>query len=259
MDDAITNSIKNLSLDMQEKVLEALSLLSPVKAVGFRKRRVGGSGDGGYVMLDDLSDVKICYSLGVGPDVSWDVDMAGRGAEVFQYDHTVSMTPSEHPKCRHFRIGITHDDLLAPNLKRIDTLLKENGHQDRHDMIMKIDIEGHEWDSLSVLSSGVLGQFKQILCEFHGMRLLELEDFRNRAVLLFNKIRSTHQCIHVHGNNFGGMSIVAGTPIADVLELTYVRRLEYIFEPCNEVFPTLLDGPNNINLPDLFLGSFRFS
>lgn len=244
--------------ELQEKVLDALALLSPVRVVGFRKRRVGGAGDGGYVMLDDLSDIGVCYSLGVGPDVSWDLEMAERGAEIFQYDHTVTAPPSAHPKCRHFKVGITHDDTLAPNLRRIDTLVRENGHAGRRDMVLKIDIEGHEWDSLSVLSSEVLGQFRQILCELHGVRMLDMESFRTRAVALFNKLRTTHHCIHVHGNNFGGMSVVAGTPVADVLELSYVRRADYVFMPSDEVFPTELDGPNNTNLPDLFLGTFRF-
>lgn len=243
---------------MQEKVLNALALLSPVAVAGFRKRRVGGTGDGGYVMLDDLSDIGVCYSLGVGPDVSWDLEMAAYGAEVFQYDHTVLAPPATHPNCRHFKIGITHDDALAPDLRRIDTLIRENGHSGRRDMVLKIDIEGHEWDSLSVLPSEVLGQFRQILCELHGIRMLDMESFRIRAVALFNKLRTTHHCVHVHGNNFGGMAVVAGTPVADVLELTYVRRADYVFRPCEEIFPTALDGPNNTNLPDLFLGSFKF-
>ena len=243
---------------LQEKVLGTLALLSPVKVAGFRKRRVGGDEDGGYVMLDDLTDIGVCYSLGVGPDVSWDIEMAELGAEIFQYDHTVTAPPSSHPRCRHFKIGITHDDSLAANLRRIDTLVRENGHSGRTDMVLKIDIEGFEWDSLSVLSTRVLGQFRQILCELHGLRMVDLESFRTRATALFNKLRATHHCIHVHGNNFGGMAIVAGTPIADVLELTYVRKSDYVFMPSDEVFPTELDGPNNTNLPDLFLGTFQF-
>ena len=90
------------------------------------------------------------------------------------------------------------------------------------------------------------------------MRLLNLESFRLRAAALFGKFRMTHRCIHVHGNNFGGIAIVEGIGVPDVLELTLVRHADYVFNPCYEVFPTYLDGPNNLALPDLFLGSFRF-
>lgn len=258
MDDTGSSSHSHRQLDLQQEVRSTLALLSPVKVSGFNKRRVGGTGDGGYVMLDDLSDIRVCYSLGVGPDVSWDLEMAERGAEIFQYDHTVDQTPSSHRNFHHFKVGISHDDLIAPNLRRIDTLVHENGHALRRDMVLKIDIEGSEWDSLSVLSSETFGQFRQILCEIHGLRMIDLESFRARAVALFNKLRTSHHCIHVHGNNFGGMAIVAGTPIADVLELTYVRKADYVFQPSDEVFPTFLDGPNNTNLPDLFLGTFQF-
>ena len=258
MDSQTANPDTVSPAELQEQVLGALRLLTPVKVVGFRKRRIGGTGDGGYVMLDDLTGIGVCYSLGVGPDVSWDVAMAQRGATVLQYDHTVAAPPADHPNCRHFKVGITHDEALSPGMRRIDTLLQENGHASRRDMVLKVDIEGHEWDSLSVLPSAVLGQFRQVLVELHGMRLLHMDSFRERAVALFDKLRLTHHCIHVHGNNFGGMSVVAGTPIADVLELTLVRREDYVVEPSDEVFPTALDGPNNTNLPDLFLGTFRF-
>ena len=60
-------------------MLATLRLISPVSAMNVRKLRVGGAADGGYVMLDDLDRIGVCYSPGVGPDVSWDLEMARRG------------------------------------------------------------------------------------------------------------------------------------------------------------------------------------
>lgn len=258
MDTASSSSTHQINSGIQAEVLRTLAKISPTEVSGFRKIRVGGVGDGGYVMLDDLQDIGVCYSLGVGPDVSWDVEMAEHGAHIFQYDHTVASPPTSHPRCMHFKVGIAGDDTTTPSMRRIDTLMRENGHAERNDMVLKIDIEGSEWEALSVLTSEILSQFKQILVEFHGMRLLNIESFRQRAASLFGKFRVTHQCIHVHGNNFGGMAIVEGIGIPDVLELTLVRKADYTFGPSNEVFPTYLDGPNNVSMPDLFLGSFRF-
>jgi hypothetical protein len=166
---------------IQSKMLATLRLISPVLAMNVAKCRVGGLEDGGYVMLDDLDCIHNCYSLGVGPDVSWDCEMAERGAHVYQYDHTVEKAPADHPHFYHFRVGITHDSSLAPDFKRIDTLIEENGHSDRDDMVLKIDIEGHEWDSLDALDPTVFTKFRQILAEFHGMRMLNIESFRSRA------------------------------------------------------------------------------
>jgi hypothetical protein len=62
----------------------------------------------------------------------------------------------------------------------------------------------------------------------------------------------------VHGNNFAGMCIVKGIPIADCLELTFVNRKYHSFVPCHERFPGNLDFPNDANRLDLVIGSFSF-
>lgn len=242
----------------QAEMRRVLRLISPVAAIGAVKRRVGGPADGGYVMLDDLDAIGVCYSLGVGPDVSWDYEMAERGASVFQYDHTVEHAPATHCRFHHFRTGITHDASLAPAFKRIDAILRENGHDGRDDMTLKIDIEGHEWDSLDVLAGGTLGGFRQIVVEFHGLRLLNVESFRERADRVFSMLRQTHEVVHLHGNNYAGLFVVEGIPIADCLELTFASRRHYRFGPTNEVFPGPLDRPNDPLAPDLFLGCCRY-
>jgi hypothetical protein len=239
-------------------MLATLRLLSTVSAMDVQKLRVGGAADGGYVMLDDLDRIGVCYSLGIGPDVSWDLEMARRGALIYQYDHTVQPAPSSHPHFKHFSIGITHDESLYPALKRLDTLLRENGHANRHDMVLKIDIEGHEWDSLDALDVSIFAQFRQIVAEFHGMRMLNIVSFQQRAYRLFAKLREHHEVIHVHGNNFGGIPVVEGIPIADCIELSYANRRYYSFSPSDEIFPGSLDAANNSNIPDLFLGPFKF-
>jgi hypothetical protein len=242
----------------QAQILATLRLISPVAALNVRKCRVGDGADGGYVMLDDLRDIGVCYSLGIGQDVSWDIAMANGGAEIYQYDHTIERPPIEHGRFRYFRTGITHDPALAPEFKRIDALIDENGHGERDDMVLKIDIEGHEWDSLDALDAKVFGKFRQIVAEFHGMRLLNIDSFRARADRVFSKLRRAHEVIHVHGNNFAGMAIVEGIPIADCVELSLANCRYYGFAPSSEIFPGPLDCANNANLPDLFLGSFKF-
>jgi hypothetical protein len=243
---------------LQAQMLNTLRLISPLSVINFPKCRVGGFQDGGYVMLDDLDCIGVCYSLGVGPDVTWDCEMADRGAHVYQYDHTVACPPTAHPRCLHFRTGITHDSSLAPDFKRIDALLEENGHSNREDMVLKIDIEGHEWDSLDALDPAIFDKFRQIAAEFHGLRMLNVDSFRQRAHRVLSKLRRTHEVIHVHGNNFGGMVVVEGIPIADCLELTLVNRRHYSFALASEIFPGHLDCANNSTIPDLFLGSFKF-
>lgn len=184
--------------------------------------------------------------------------MAEHGAIVFQYDHTVEAPPVVHPNFRHFKVGITHDDALAPDMKRLDSLLRDNGHADRDDMVLKVDVEGYEWNSLEVLDSSTFAAFRQIVVEFHGMRLLDIESFRQRAHRVFSTMRRTHEVIHVHANNFASMCIVKGIPIPDCVEVTFVNRKFHSFIPSRDCFPGNLDSPNDPHRVDLVLGPFIF-
>ena len=252
---------------IQAEMRATLALIKPFTAMHqekpggsavMGKRRVGGPNDGGYVMLNDLDRIGVCYSLGIGLEVSWDLEMAERGALVYQYDNTVDGPPVSHPNFRYFKIGITHDGSLAPAKKRLDTLLHENGHIERDDMILKMDIEADEWDCLDQIHEWYFTRFQQMVIEFHGVRLLDDRGFRERAHRIFTKIDQTHCAIHVHANNFADMFIVKGIPIADVIELTFIKRDGYSFVPCYQQFPEHLDAPNDPARVDLILGSFSF-
>lgn len=249
--------LRSLYGELRQEVRAALSLLTPMKALDRSKIRVGGQHDGGYVMIDDLDTGGVCYSVGVGGDTSWDLDMAQRGWTVYQYDHTVDCAPSQHPNCHFHPIGIAPTD-DAPNMKRLDTLVRENGHFGRTDMILKMDIEGHEWDCLSCLEGSFLGHFQQFVLEIHWMDHLISPEFLSRFTRIIGAVRQTHECVHIHANNYGGIIPVRGIPVAQVYELTFVSRDKYTFTENDEHFPSYLDSPNNQTIPDYCLGLFKF-
>jgi hypothetical protein len=242
---------------LQQEIRAALSLITPMKALNRSKARVGREGDGGYVMIDDLDGGGVCYSIGIGPDVSWDIEMAQRGWTVYQYDHTVGEPPSLHPNCHFYPIGIAPAD-DAPNLKRLDTILKQNGHTDRTDMVLKVDVEGSEWRCFECLEPGFFGRFRQFIAELHWMDHLIVPDFRFRFRQVLNSVRRTHECVHIHANNYSKIVVTQGIPIAEVYEVSFVRRSDYIFVENDDPFPTDLDLPCNRAVPDYFLGLFKF-
>ncbi|UDL93386.1 FkbM family methyltransferase [Lichenihabitans sp. PAMC28606] len=208
-------------------------------------------------MLDDLKGVKLCYSLGVGPDVSWDFEMAENGADIFQYDHTVDEAPTSHPRFHFNKIGIADTDDVQ-GLRRLDTLLQLNGHASETEMILKVDIEGHEWSCLDALAPSIFGQFRQIAIEFHWVDHLHDEQFRTLFSRVLQRIRLSHECIHIHANNYSNIVVTGGIPIAQVYEVTFVRRDQYYFTRSDEVFPGPLDVSNAADRPDYFLGRFEF-
>ena len=245
-------------VDAQQAVRSALALLTPMRANGATKLRVGGAGDGGYVMIDQFPTAPVCYSIGVGPDVSWDIDMAvNRGATVHQYDHTVDSPPADHPACHFNRVGLGASD-DRPELRRLDTLIRENGDDGRSDLILKCDIEGAEWEALGCLASGFFARFDQIVMELHWLDHLHDTVFRSTWDRVIGSIYATHQCIHIHGNNYAQFVVSCGIPVPQVVEVSLARRAGRSFSVSEEMSPGPLDVPNRSDHPDLFLGAFRY-
>lgn len=242
--------------DVTSDLRATLNHLRPHTVQEFQKFRAGASADGGYVMLDALHVGQIGYSIGIGGDVSWDIEMGERGLLIFQYDHTVDGPPATHP---NFRFHKTELAVTDGNEKlSLLSAIHANGHVAHDDMILKMDIEGAEWEILDTISNDILARFTQILLEIHDLGRLEEPDWRARANRVFAKIGATHACIHVHGNNWGRLCVVGGIPLPDVLELSFARRDIGTIVPSDELFPTSLDFPNNPRNHDFFLGGFRF-
>jgi hypothetical protein len=251
--------IHNNIIMSQSKFKKLITPLAPVGVKGFNKIRLGNRYDGGYVMLDDFANIKAAYSLGISDDVSWDLDIAKRGIPIFQYDHTINNLPVEHPLFKFHQLGIgKHTD----KERKIDTLQKimeRNGHNTSDcDLLLKIDIEGSEWETFESLGENYLGKFKQIVCEFHHFSHVIKHGWYKKAKHVFDKLLSSHRIIHVHGNNCGPFLIIGNIPFPETLEVTLVRSDQYSFMESLELFPTHLDSPNDPKKPDIFLGGFKF-
>lgn len=245
-------------MDEQILVRSALSQLTPMRVNEATKIRIGAATDGGYVMIDQIPPTPICYSIGVGPDVSWDIEMSARyGASVFQYDHTVEAPPAIGERCTFHKVGLGASD-DQPDLKRLDTMLRDNGHLDRDDLILKCDIEGGEWAAFAALGTGFFARFDQIVMEFHWLDHLYDAEFRQTWNAVIGNLYATHQCYHVHGNNYSEIAIVCGVPVPQVLEVSFARRRGRSFSISDDVCPGPLDLRNRADRPDLFLGAFRF-
>ncbi len=236
-----------------------LRRLEPADVKGFRKVRLGRQGDGGYVMLDDFDGIRAAYSLGIDTDVSWDADMARRGIDIFQYDHTVAAPPEPNERFHFHRVGVSDRNRKHGPFKTLPTLLRENGHLDAGgDLILKCDIEGSEWAVLGTLAPDQLRLFRQIVVEVHGLRDLHKPDFVAFAGKVFESLTTDHRVVHVHGNNCAAYAIVGGMPVPTVLEITLVRKDNKTFTRSRQTFPTKLDQPNNPGAADYALGLFRF-
>ena len=231
-------------------------LLHVEKAEGYELIRIGSNNDGGYISLDDFdSEDKIAYSFGICNDVSWDKDMASRGYDVFMYDHTIDSLPEENSRFHWSKLGIIDGVTQDDRLKTLEYLIEQNHHEDKRDMILKMDVEGAEWGFIESVKTETLRQFSQIVFEFHSMTDYETSE---RKLNLLAKINETHQLIHIHVNNCGDYISFGGKKFSGVIECSYVIRDKYVLShDYDVVLPIAIDEPNIAARPEIELGHWN--
>lgn len=237
-------------------VADLVALLKPHDVARHQKARVGGDHDGGYVMLDDFESVETALSLGIGADASWDLALAQRGIRVVQFDHAIETSPSTHERCVFFGKRIVPSQPVDSRDTTIAQVLDEHAAPSDDRLILKIDIEGSEWDVFDALAGAVVDRFAQIVCEFHDFHRILEADWRDRAVRVLTKLNGSHTVVHIHGNNFRPIISIGDILIPEVIELTFVRSRSYATTDAQAEFPGPLDNPNNSRRLDYYLGSF---
>lgn len=226
-----------------------LSLIRPAAPVGFSKVRVGNPhGDGGYVMVDDWKEVGGAVSIGIGGDVSWDLAIAERNIDVYQYDHTVPAAPVSHPRF-HFRpVGIGRDDDDDSSFFSLRQIVGDVPLAG--DLLLKMDAEGAEWTTLPTDRCDSIERFSQIVLEVHGPLAGSAED-RMHRLLVLGALRRTHQVVHVHANNYAPVEFFEGIRIPNVLEISYLRRTRSPFRVHEGMLPSAEDVPNDPLRPEI--------
>jgi hypothetical protein len=208
-------------------------------------------------MVDDFSKCDAAYSFGISNDVSWDLDIAKKGIDVFMYDHTIKRLPLENEHFHFFKTGICGTSGEDTNLKTFEEILTANGHMTNNNIILKIDVEGAEWEAFSKTSGEIIENFAQIAVEFHGVNNVYDENKFNTMLSVFEKLNTTHQVVHVHANNYGSIEIIGGVPLPNTFEVTYLRKRDNQFSSNHKCYPLQnLDMPNNPSIADLFLGFY---
>ena len=215
--------------------------------------RIGKDNDGGYIMPDDFnSDDKIAYSFGIYDDVSWDKGMASHGYDVFMYDHTIDGLPEENPRFHWSKLGIADGIIQDDRLKTLDELIKQNNHEGKRNMILKMDVEKAEWGFIDMVSTETLSRFTQILIEFHG---INEPDLQPRILAALRKLNITHKPVHIHGQNIGHYVSLGEQTFCNQIEVSYVRRDKYALDDDYDVLlPLPIDMPALLHIPEARLG-----
>ena len=182
-------------------------LLVP-RNIGHDKIRIGPKHDGGYVVSRQcLENTTAVYSLGIGDDVEFDTEIAERGLPVYQYDGTIEQLPKLHENF-HFKS-------LMMDSQTLTTEIHLNNHASSENLLLKMDIEGYEYELIGNIDWKILDCFNQIVFEMHGCVNLDM------VLPLLQKMSQQFVLIHLHSNNNDYRS---NNGIPNVLELTWVNN-----------------------------------
>ena len=224
----------------------------PKKVIGKNRILLGEKSDGCYVLLDDFKDIKIAYSFGISNMIQFDKSLADRNIDVYMYDHTIQQLPYTNPRFHWRKIGITGKNTTNQELKSLEELLTINKHTFEKNMILKIDVEHCEWDSIKDLPDNILNQFKYILIEYHFR-------FENETKLYYQvlkKIGKNHQVFYLRCNNRSKIIMLGDFMICNSLEASYIIKKDNQFSKDDTIYPIFefdyvgpkLDANNEFNL-----------
>lgn len=236
----------------EERLHRLASGLRPWTAPGLSLERLGGDGDGAYVMVDPSGSAG-ALSIGVGHDVSWDRAVAARGVPVAMFDPTVSSPPTEVPGARFFPVGLGPPrptplmPLTGLDLRPLDELLSMAGFPAGSDLVLKVDIEGAEWAALEGVS---FAPFRQVALELHDIDGLADQRRADAMLAVVDALATTHLPVHVHANNERPFRRFDGIWFPEVIEATFVRRDLMPQARPADALATALDRATNPRFPD---------
>jgi hypothetical protein len=243
-------------MSTSEKVFEVLKRLRPYD-IDLKKIRVGSAFDGGYILADILTPDQVVLSYGLGAEIAFDLEMAGRGHQIHMFDHTIGNLPAMHPHFRFHREGVAGSSEPGTSCYTVEDHLERFAIQgDR--LILKMDVEGWEWEVMSRIPEHVLARFEQIGIEVHDFGRMREPEFLDKVLASLENINRHFTLFHVHANNHNPMECVGGFALYNLLELSYIKTALVKRSPSRTFYPTALDNPNVPDKDDYILSSFPF-
>jgi len=210
------------------KLREAiLAELQPVVLKNCRLKRFGSPNDGGYLMCENLIEpLDAGYSYGVGTNDDWGCEVSrGYHVPVHEYD---CFDPAR-PVCDGGRF-IFHDECVGGRTEHrksrffdtLDNQIRRNGDTGRC-VVIKMDIEGAEWESLLATPDELLASIPQLAMEMHG--------FDDPKILeVIRKLKRNFYLVNLHFNNWSCTPKAAPLP-AWAYQVLWVNKRIGIVDP----------------------------
>lgn len=214
--------------------------------------RIGGDGDGGYLLPNVFDKISYCFSPGVSYTANFEKELSEKfNIKSFMADASVEKAPLADgnfdfiPK---FLGAHSRDQFITLS----EWLVQSNLESDSN-LLLQMDIEGGEYEVLTYEDSSTLASFSAMIIEFHNLKKLFRRDFLKMVSAIFEKIYKNFSICHVHPNNSCGIASLDGIEVPRVIEVTFIRNdlLDDFANGKSIMLPHPLDSKNVDRKDDL--------
>ncbi|XDZ66909.1 FkbM family methyltransferase [Alphaproteobacteria bacterium LSUCC0684] len=216
--------------------------------------RVGGKGDGGYLIPDVRNDISHCFSPGVSDTANFEDELSKTNRiKSFMADASVDNSPLSNDDFNFIKKYLgnrSNGDFITLKDWMNDSL---NG--DENGLLLQMDIEGGEYDVLIYESAETLSRFSVMVIEFHSWQLIFQHHFLKMISSIFEKIFENFVICHVHPNNCCGIAEYEKIEVPRVLEITFIRKdlIDKFISSKKINLPHTLDQKNVKQNADIFM------
>jgi len=239
-------SVELPPMDRQQVRETLFQLLQPVALANCELQRFGEDNDGGYILCGNLlGEVKAGYSYGISGYDGWGCEVSTQlKIKMHQYDCFDTRLPrctgdtEFHPECVAPK-AFTESERIFDSMEGQFTKNGDSGKR----LVVKMDVEGAEWDSLEQASDQTLDQIDQLAIEMHYVE-------NPQFVKVVRRLKERFHVAHLHFNNFSCRRGLEPFP-AWAYEVLFVnKRLTTVSAGAPPARPTPVDTPNNPKAPD---------
>ena len=180
------------------------AMLQPVALNNCELERFGEPNDGGYLMCGNLlGGVQSAYSYGISGYDGWGCDVSAKAKVVVHeydcFDTTEPQCPRGTTKFHRECVGDKKERVKRRVFDTMQNQFARNGDTAKR-IVLKMDVEGAEWDSFLSAPDEVFEQIDQLVVEFHGVGG-ERNGTQEQKLRVVRRLKQFFAVAHIHFNN----------------------------------------------------------